>query len=504
MTYHSSKADKSGQVSTTGTRVEIIPAQLDTDTVRKPPRRFPIDRSGIRYLARSMDIVLGLTLIFVACSSFGIQLFDISLKIALPYVIAPIAAFFGMRMAGAYWFIYDERASTHMVRTVWGAGCALVVINVLSRLLGFGGDPGILTYVSATLLLGFTALHAHYIVAFKSLVRSGRLSENVAIIGATQAAGEVIRKNAAIREMNILGIFDDRLDRAPSQINGIDVIGTVDELLQWEDLPRIDRIIVTVTSTAQDRVRKMIDKLRGLPQEIILVMDLDGFAPESTSVAAISDLPAAYISGTPRDARRAAVKRIMDIVLASGMLLAFAPVMLVIAMLIKLDSPGPIFFRQKRHGFNNKQIRVWKFRSMRPDKKAEEGRIQQTEANDSRITRIGKFLRRTSLDELPQLFNIFAGDMSLVGPRPHPISMTAEEVEVHNIVAEYAHRHRMKPGLSGWAQINGSRGPVHSADEVRERVRLDMEYMERAGFWFDLYIVLMTAPRLLGDSDAIR
>ena len=94
--------------------------------------------------------------------------------------------------------------------------------------------------------------------------------------------------------------------------------------------------------------------------------------------------------------------------------------------------------------------------------------------------------------------------MSLVGPRPHPISMTAEEVEVHNIVAEYAHRHRMKPGLSGWAQINGSRGPVHSADEVRERVRLDMEYMERAGFWFDLYIVLMTAPRLLGDSDAIR
>jgi lipopolysaccharide/colanic/teichoic acid biosynthesis glycosyltransferase len=142
---------------------------------------------------------------------------------------------------------------------------------------------------------------------------------------------------------------------------------------------------------------------------------------------------------------------------------------------------------------------------MKPDKEAEEGRkIVQTKANDSRVTRIGGFLRKTSLDELPQLFNILNGDMSLVGPRPHAIGMTAEETEVHNIVSEYAHRHRMKPGLTGWAQINGSRGPVHKKAEIKERLRLDMEYFERASFWFDIYVILMTAPCLLGDSDTQR
>ena len=477
---------------------------VDGATVKYPPKRFPIDRSGIRYIARTLDVLIGLTVVYLACASFGLEVFNVTLQTALPFIAAPLAAFTGMRISGSYWFLYDEHASGHMIRTVWGAGLALLIVNLMAYVFKLGGEPRLLFHVSSILLLAYAGLHAHYIALFKALVRGGRLSENVVIIGATQAAGEVIRKNAPIKEMNILGIFDDRLDRAPPAINGVRVVGTVDDLLEWTDLTNIDRIIVAVTSTAQDRVRMMIDKIRGLPQEIILVMDLDGFAPESTSVAAISDMPAAYISGAPRDARRATLKRFSDIVLGALMLTAFSPLMFIIAIMIKLDSPGSVFFRQKRHGFNNQPIRVWKFRTMRPDKKAESGVVKQTKVNDSRITKIGGFLRRTSLDELPQLFNILAGDMSLVGPRPHPVSMTAEEVEVHNIVAEYAHRHRMKPGLTGWAQINGSRGPVHTAEEVRERVELDMEYMQRAGFWFDLYIAVMTAPRLLGDKDSIR
>jgi exopolysaccharide biosynthesis polyprenyl glycosylphosphotransferase len=286
-------------------------------------------------------------------------------------------------------------------------------------------------------------------------------------------------------------------------------LGGVDDLLTWERLPEVDRIVVTVTSTAQQRVRALIDKMRNLPQEIILVLDLDGFNPEHTSLARVVDAPAAYISGAPRDVRRAAVKRCFDVAVATSAIVVLALPMALVALLIKMDSKGPVFFRQKRHGFNNEIIRVWKFRTMRPESKeagqaAEDGQIQQTVANDPRVTRLGRILRMTSIDELPQLLNVLLGEMSIVGPRPHAIGMTAGDVEVFNTVGEYAHRHRMKPGMTGWAQVNGSRGPVHTPDEVRVRVALDMDYVKRASVWLDALIVLKTVPSLLGDRKKCR
>lgn len=141
---------------------------------------------------------------------------------------------------------------------------------------------------------------------------------------------------------------------------------------------------------------------------------------------------------------------------------------------------------------------------MRDDKAAAHKMSAQTTKDDPRVTRIGRIIRKTSIDELPQLINVLRGEMSLVGPRPHAVGMTTEETEVHTIVGDYAHRHRVKPGITGWAQINGSRGPVHAKDEVRQRVELDMEYVNRASFWFDLYIMIMTAPCLLGDGKIDR
>jgi lipopolysaccharide/colanic/teichoic acid biosynthesis glycosyltransferase len=140
---------------------------------------------------------------------------------------------------------------------------------------------------------------------------------------------------------------------------------------------------------------------------------------------------------------------------------------------------------------------------MRPEATDHPARRQVT-ADDDRVTRVGRFIRRTSLDELPQLFNVLSGQMSLVGPRPHPIGMMTAGEESQRLVAEYAWRHRMKPGITGWAQINGSRGPVHTREDVRRRVVLDIEYIERQSFWFDLYILVMTLPCLLGDREAVR
>jgi len=175
----------------------------------------------------------------------------------------------------------------------------------------------------------------------------------------------------------------------------------------------------------------------------------------------------------------------------------FALPMLVIAAAVKLDSKGPALYRQRRHGFNNRIITVLKFRTMRHDPEAP---LAHAHDGDPRVTRLGRFLRRTNLDELPQLFNVLRGEMSLVGPRPHAVGMKTCERELTEIVAEYAHRHRVKPGLTSWAQVNGSRGPIDSAASVRRRVRLDIDYVTRASLWLDLEILLRSAPVLLGGA----
>ena len=169
----------------------------------------------------------------------------------------------------------------------------------------------------------------------------------------------------------------------------------------------------------------------------------------------------------------------MDIGIATLALIGLSPILAIIAVMIKKDSPGPVLFKQPRHGFNNRIFNVYKFRSMRNDQ-ADLKAAQQTVAGDARVTKIGRFIRKTSIDELPQLINVIKGEMSLVGPRPHAVGMRTQGKDSMELVAEYAHRHKVKPGMTGWAQINGSRGPLHNGDDVARRVELDVEYIERS------------------------
>jgi putative colanic acid biosynthesis UDP-glucose lipid carrier transferase len=181
------------------------------------------------------------------------------------------------------------------------------------------------------------------------------------------------------------------------------------------------------------------------------------------------------------------VKLLFDYVAATACILLFAPLMLCIAVAIKLDSPGPVFFRQRRHGFNHRIIGIYKFRSMTVVENGE--RIVQARKNDPRVTRVGKFLRRTSLDELPQLFNVLRGEMSLVGPRPHAL---AHNQLYRDRLDRYASRHRVKPGMTGWAQIKGLRGPTEDPEKMRLRVRMDLHYIENWSLWLDLKIIAIT------------
>ena len=474
-------------------------SRLDEGARRIRPRRTAVNRPLLREAMKLADLVVAAIIAWVGLVSAGFDLFASPVSTVLPYMMIPMIVGWSLRTADAYGLSYAKPVTQQMLRSSLAIGLALLALVVTVMLI----YPSVISRSilgTACLTYAFViVVHAHVFVLYRMLTRQGLLSENVVLVGATPNAQRLLERNSETRELNIVGVFDDRLSRAPARMGDVPVLGRLDDLMNWDRLPDIDRIVVTVTSDARARVRHLIDRLRVLPQRVVLLLDLEGFDPETESLARIARSPAAYVSGAPDNLRRSLVKRAADLVLASLMLVAFSPVFLLTALAIKFDSPGPVFFRQRRHGFNNQIIRVWKFRSMHHNPEAAERMSRQTVHRDPRVTRVGRVLRMTSIDELPQLLNVLTGEMSLVGPRPHAVGMTAEDAEVQGLVSDYAHRHRVKPGITGWAQINGSRGPAHSREDVRERVRLDMEYVNRSSLWFDLFIILATAPCLLGD-----
>ncbi|MBI3517663.1 MAG: exopolysaccharide biosynthesis polyprenyl glycosylphosphotransferase, partial [Proteobacteria bacterium] len=198
---------------------------------------------------------------------------------------------------------------------------------------------------------------------------------------------------------------------------------------------------------------------------------------------------------------RYVAKLLEDRILAAIALVLLSPVLAAIALAIRLDSPGPVLFRQKRHGFNNTEFQVYKFRSMKVEQSDALG-ARQAARNDTRITKLGAFLRKSSLDELPQLFNVLRGDMSIVGPRPHPIGMRTGNRLCEDIVDEYAHRHRVRPGITGWAQVKGFRGATETPTQLQRRVELDLHYIDHWSIVFDLKIILLTAFAVLRRENA--
>ena len=335
------------------------------------------------------------------------------------------------------------------------------------------------------------------------LKRQGRLTPNLIIVGGTPAAERLIRRAMRTRDVNILGIFDDRRDRVGPDIRGVPVLGKTSDLIDHRILPFADRIVITVPAKANARIAQLIQRLAPIPNPISLLLEDADDDQATQAIGRIANFDLLQLSGTRQRSGYMAAKRALDLVLSVAGLIALAPLMATVAVAIRLDSRGPIFFRQRRHGYMNEEIVVWKFRSMRVEA-SDFSAARQVSADDDRVTRVGRFIRKTSVDELPQIFNIISGEMSIVGPRPHAIGMLSGGAEASKLVESYAHRHRIKPGLTGWAAVNGSRGPVDTAEDVRRRVALDLEYVERQSFWMDIAIILRTAPCLLGDSQGVR
>ena len=423
---------------------------------------------------------------------------------SLPFLILTGVALWALDAFSLYRFGRNESLVKHVTRLACVlAGTLMVGIGVAH----FAPDP---RPVAGALRFWFIATASFFImlhVLWWSLVdrwrRQGKLTPNIVIVGATRHAQKLIETAIERRDVNVLGVFDDRLARNPFAVSGVPVLGDVQDLLGHKITPFVDQIVVALDTSAKARVKDIIEKLRSLPNEVSLLVDIETETDRQAALSRMADMPLTRVSGISEDERKAVLKRAEDIVIGTVALIVFAPVMLAVAILVKLDSPGPVFFRQRRHGFNNEAIMVWKFRSMYTHM-ADATASQQITRGDPRVTRLGRFIRKTSLDELPQLFNVMKGEMSLVGPRPHAIGMKTGPDESARLVAEYAWRHRMKPGMTGWAAIKGSRGALDCADDVRRRIALDVEYIERHSLWFDLYIMAMTIPCLLGDAKSVR
>ena len=258
----------------------------------------------------------------------------------------------------------------------------------------------------------------------------------------------------------------------------------------------LDRVVLALPGLANDETRRIAHGLKALQIEVASLFPLLG-AGRVQHTTDLADIPLFLVSRRPQWGYGGLSKQILDYCLAMALLLWVAPLLLLIAAAVRLDSPGPVLFRQRRHGLNGSEFEIYKFRTMVWQGQGAAAGAVQTGRRDSRVTRVGAFLRSSSLDEVPQLLNVLNGTMSLVGPRPHPTVMRTEERLCDEITPDYPHRHRVKPGITGWAQINGLRGATETAEQLRQRVDHDNFYIENWSPWFDLRILAMTPASLL-------
>lgn len=382
---------------------------------------------------------------------------------------------------------------------VAAALCALALVTETWRLFSL---RWLFIWLSAT-FVGIAVIRSGVASAIQHRMAQGRMTQTVVVVGAGEYGQRLVAHLTGSQSpgLRVIGFFDDRRDRVPSHVHGFPVLGTVDDLLELGKTTAIDQVIIALPWSAEARLLDVLHKLKSLPTNISLCPDRIGFHLRYHGVMQCGAVPLVSVVDPPLRHWRGFAKTCEDKVLAVLCLLLISPLLVLIGLAIRLESPGPVLFRQKRFGFNNHEIEVYKFRTMHHGMGDVTG-ANQALRQDPRVTRIGAFLRRTSLDELPQFINVLKGDMSVVGPRPHPIGMRTEKLLCHEIVADYAHRHRMKPGITGWAQVNGWRGATDTAEKLQRRVEHDLYYIDNWSISFDLRIMFLTVVRLFSDENA--
>jgi Undecaprenyl-phosphate glucose phosphotransferase len=388
------------------------------------------------------------------------------------------------------------------------AWSVVFLLTVAASFFAKAGDDFSRVWLGSFYVVGLITLLAFRRALFlmvRRWTRQGRLDRRAVVVGAGGSGEALIAALAAQRDsdVRVIGAFDDRGDdRSSAACNGVPKLGTVDDLVEFARHTRVDLVIFSLPISAEGRILQMLKKLWVLPLDIRLAAHTNKLRFRPRSYSYIGDVAVLDIFDRPIADWDVVMKWLFDKIIGSLVLICAAPVMLLIALAIKLTSKGPIFFKQRRYGFNNELVEIYKFRSMY---------VEATDAtasrlvtrDDPRVTPVGRFIRKTSLDELPQLFNVvFTGNLSLVGPRPHAIHAKAAEHLYDEAVDGYFARHRVKPGITGWAQINGWRGETDSREKILRRVEHDLFYIENWSILFDLYILARTPFALLRSENA--
>ena len=370
------------------------------------------------------------------------------------------------------------------------------------------GDAFSRVWLASWFVIGLGVLTGLRILIGREVRRwteAGVLERRAVLVGGGPEAVELVHalRDEPNNDVRICGIFDDREDaRVPAMKEGLPKLGRIDELLEFGRRAEIDMLIVALPLAAEQRLVSLLKKLWVLPVDIRLSARASRLRFRPRSYSYVGAVPFLDLFDKPIADWDYVVKACFDRVVGALLLLLFLPVMAAVALAVKLDSPGPALFRQKRFGFNNELIEVFKFRSMYTDRTDANAETLATR-NDPRITRVGRFIRKTSLDELPQLINVaIKGNLSLVGPRPHAVKAKAAEKLYEQVVDGYFARHRVKPGITGWAQVNGWRGETDTSEKLERRVEHDLYYIENWSVFLDLYILALTPFKLLSTENA--
>ncbi len=417
------------------------------------------------------------------------------LDVATSAVLAMVLTLNAFYLSGAYNALVMDTLVQQCLRVmqVWTAVFgALLLLGYLTKTSDLYSRAWAVLWYGSTLVCLLCARCIAAIQVMRWRAR-GRLAGTVAIVDLCNSGDQIgmrIRRKYP-DQAHLVGVF-----RVGAEAAGTDGI---DDLLALSRLFRIDDVLVVTSAITNVDVPAILRRLGTMQANVSLCPLMPTLASTPIHGASVRfDLPSLIIHRKPLSGLNSLIKRAEDLVIGTLMLVILSPVMLLIAACIRADTPGPVLFRQARQGFNNNVFTVFKFRSM-VDRPETDGEVRQATRDDKRVTRVGRVLRRTSLDELPQLFNVLRGEMSLVGPRPHAVE---HNLYYASLIDDYINRHKVQPGITGWAQVNGLRGETDTLDKMQRRVQYDLAYIERWSVLFDIKIMILTAVTALFDRKA--
>jgi Undecaprenyl-phosphate glucose phosphotransferase len=456
----------------------------------------------IQRLLKAADMVVLTSACFVI-SLRNLTTFDATVPAMLAFTALTVAFLVIFLLRGLRQYDLQNLAAPH--RTILTA----IFISCLAGLSFFILSQQLRILLAPMWVLSWFSFMAVYFGASRLAAKAWigpkiSFRQRIAIVGGGKAAEDAIitLEKSKNLDIEIVGLFDDRFDnRSPESVRKHKKIGKISDLADYARAHTVDLIIVAIPMSAEQRMLQILKRLWELPVDIRVSGQAAALKLSPRAYTYLGDLPLLALFDRPLNGWSQFMKDTMDRAIALVAIVLLAPVMLAVAVAVRYESKGPIIFKQKRFGFNNELIEVFKFRSMYTDM-ADAAATKLVTKNDPRVTRVGRIIRKTSLDELPQLFNVLTGQLSLVGPRPHATQAKAAGELYDEVIDGYFARHKVKPGITGWAQINGWRGETDTHEKIEQRVKHDLDYIDRWSLMLDLYIIARTPLALLKSENA--